>query len=112
MGANSTVKAPAAGRYGRLGAVTRGWRFLLIALATLVLATALRAAGVGLILPLLLPIPSLALAYFSMKERQPPKCPNCGLRLSYRKLGPNHGMLECPVLCGYRRLVGDPRPRS
>ncbi len=92
--------------------MTRGWRFVVIGLATLLLATALRAAGAGLILPLLLPIPSLALAYFAMKERQPPKCPNCDLRLSYRKLGPSHGMLECPAMCGHRRLVGDPRRRS
>lgn len=87
----------------------RGWRFLLVLVATLVLSVALRAVGVGLFLPLILPIPSLALAYFSMKENQPPKCPSCELRLSYRKLGPNHGMLECPALCGYRRMVGDPR---
>jgi len=100
------------GRYARLTAVGRGWRILLVLGVTMVLGTALRAVGVGLILPLLLPIPSLAMAYFSMKERQPPKCPNCGLRLSYRKLGPSHGMLECPAMCGYRRLVGDPRRRT
>lgn len=87
----------------------RGPRILLVMVATMLLAIALRAAGVGLVLPLLLPIPSLAMAYFSMKANQPPKCPTCDLRLSYRRLGPNHGMLECPSLCGYRRLVGDPR---
>ena len=90
----------------------RGWKILLVGVVTLVLATALRAAGVGLILPLLLPIPSLALGYFLMKERQPPKFPTCELPLSYRKLGPNHGMLECPAMCGHRRMVGDPRPPS
>jgi hypothetical protein len=91
--------------------VGRGWRILLVVGTTLVLGTALRAVGVGLILPLLLPIPSLAMAYFSMKENQPPRCPTCDLRLSYRKLGPNHGLLECPAMCGYRRMVGDPRRR-
>lgn len=88
----------------------RAWRVVLVMGGTMVLATALRAAGIGLILPLLLPIPWLALGYFSMKERQPPECPTCELRLSYRRLGPSHGMLECPSLCGYRKLVGDPRP--
>jgi len=77
----------------------------------MLLAAALRAAGAGLILPLLLPIPTLAMLYFRMKERQPPLCPTCELPLSYRKLGPSHGMLECPSMCGYRRLVGDPRAR-
>ena len=38
-------------------------------------------------------------------------CPSCELRLAYRRLGANHGMLECPALCGYRRLVGDPTSR-
>ncbi|MDQ6724965.1 MAG: hypothetical protein M3066_02145 [Actinomycetota bacterium] len=89
----------------------RGWRILAVLAVTMVLGTVLRAVGVGLILPLVLPVPSLAMAYFSMKARQPPTCPTCGLRLSYRKLGPNHGMLECPAMCGYRRLVGDPRAR-
>lgn len=89
----------------------RGWRILGVIAVTMVLGTALRAVGVGLVLPLLLPIPSLAMAYFSMKERQPPKCPSCELRLSYRRLGPSHGMLECPAMCGYRRLVGNPRTR-
>ena len=42
--------------------------------------------------------------WWTMKER----CPRCGLPLAYRKLGPNHGMLECPALCGYRRFVGNP----
>ena len=91
--------------------MSRGWRFVLVMVVTMLLATGLRAAGVGLILPLLMPIPWLVMGYFSFKERQPPKCPTCDLRLSYRRLGPNHGMLECPSLCGYRKLVGDPRGR-
>lgn len=79
--------------------------------ATVVIAGGLRAVGVGLILPLVLPLPSLSLAYFSMKARQRPVCPNCELALSYRRLGPNHGMLECPAMCGYGHMVGDPRAR-
>lgn len=90
----------------------RVWRYLAVAGTTLFLVVALRGAGLGLIFPLIMPLPWLALAYFSMKERQPPRCPTCELRLSFRRLGPHHGMLECPSMCGYRRLVGDPRARS
>lgn len=92
--------------------MSRVWRIALVMGVTMVVATVLRAVGVGLILPLVMPIPWLVMGYLSMKERQPPKCPNCDLRLSYRRLGPNHGMLECPSMCGYRKLVGDPRRRT
>ena len=52
------------------------------------------------------------LRYRDMKENQRRNsCPACELRLAYRRLGPHHGMLECPSLCGYRRLVGDPTRR-
>jgi hypothetical protein len=86
-------------------------RFVVVMACAGVLSFALRAAGVGLLLPLLLPIPSLALAYYSMKANQPRTCPRCGLRLSYRPLGRDRGMFECPALCGYRTMVEGGRRR-
>jgi hypothetical protein len=85
-------------------------RMAIVIGASAVLGFMLRAAGVTLLLPLLMPVPALAMGYYSMKANQPPRCPNCDLRLSYRRLGSGHGMLECPALCGYRKLVeGGPR---
>jgi len=66
-------------------------------------------AGIGLIMPLFMIAPMLVLGWYQRKERQRPQCPSCELPLSFRPLGPSHGMWECPALCGYRRLVGDPR---
>lgn len=37
--------------------------------------------------------------------------PHLRVRLAYRRLGANHGMLERPAMRGYRRLVGDPTGR-
>lgn len=93
------------------GVVGRSPRIVLVMAGTLVLGAALRAAGAGLILPLLLPLPTLALGWYSMQSAKAQRCPTCDLPLSYRRLGPSHGLLECPALCGYRRLVGDPRAR-
>lgn len=73
--------------------------------------TALGVAGAALIMPLFMVVPWLILGWYQQKERQPPMCPNCELPLSFRRLGPSHGMLECPSLCGYRRLVGQPGAR-
>jgi hypothetical protein len=77
-----------------------------------VLSFLLRAVGVGVLLPLLMPIPILAMTYYSMKGNQPATCPTCGLRLSYRPLGQGRGMLECPALCGYRKMVERGQRRS
>ena len=93
----------------------RGGRFAAILVGTLVFGilvrTALAAVGVataGLVLPLFMAVPWLILAWYNAQERLRPLCPNCELPLSYRPLGPSHGMLECPALCGYRKLVGKP----
>jgi len=75
----------------------------------------LRAVGPA---PLAALLPALPLGiigflrYRDMKETQRQNsCPACELRLAFRRLGPHHGMLECPALCGFRRLVGDPTRR-
>ena len=83
---------------------------LLIALLRIPLRSA-GVAGVGLIMPMFLFVPMLIMAWNQRNARQRPRCPNCDLPLSYRPLGPNHGMLECPALCGYTRFVGDPGGR-
>jgi predicted RNA-binding Zn-ribbon protein involved in translation (DUF1610 family) len=89
------------------------WQFLAVVVSVFVTSTLLRSFGPGVLLPLLPLIPLTAIGlmrYSQMRERrQQMSCPNCGLRLSYRPLSRSHGMLECPLLCGYRRLVGDPR---
>ncbi len=91
-------------------------RRMLVVMAVMIPVTAMmRAVGPA---PLAAILPALPLAvigylrYQDMKaERKRNSCPSCELRLAYRRLGPNHGMLECPALCGYRRLVGDPTRR-
>ena len=80
--------------------------------AMLFVTTLLRVAGPPAMLPLI-PVVPLALIggsrYYRQREQQRQmRCPRCDLPLAYRKLGPNHGMLECPALCGYRRFVGNP----
>ena len=93
----------------------RGGRYLLILVGTMVFGllvrTSLAAVGVataGLVFPLFMAVPWLILGWYNAQQRRRPQCPNCELPLSYRPLGPTHGMLECPALCGYRRLVGNP----
>ena len=85
----------------------------LVLLAVVVLTAFLRGAIPLLVLPLLPLLPLTAIGvvrYQEMRERQRQmQCPKCDLRLSYRPLSRSHGMLECPLMCGYRRLVGDPR---
>jgi hypothetical protein len=95
--------------------VGRGGRYLAMFVGMLVFGilvrTALRSVGgaaVGLALPFVMAIPWLLFGWFNAQQRRRPRCPNCDLPLSYRRLGPSHGMLECPALCGYRRLVGSP----
>ncbi len=89
------------------------WRILGLLVAAFVVSSLVRSFGPGVLIPILPLIPLTAIGfvrYSEMRERQQQStCPKCGLRLSYRPLGPSHGMLECPLLCGYRRLVGDPR---
>ncbi len=99
--------------------VGRGGRYALVLVGSLVFGllarTALAAVGVttaALVLPLFTALLWLAFAWYEAQERRRPQCPNCELPLAYRRLGPSHGMLECPALCGYRTLVGDRRPRS
>jgi hypothetical protein len=76
------------------------------------LAVMMRAVGPAPLFVLLPAVPMAALGYLryqDMRRQQRERsCPRCELRLAYRRLGPSHGMLECPALCGYRRLVGDP----
>lgn len=100
---------------GNWAAVGRGGRLLIAVVGMTVLGfllrgslTALGVVGAGLIMPLFLVVPWLILGWYQQKERQPPACPNCELPLSFRRLGPSHGMLECPSMCGYRKLVGEP----
>ena len=97
----------------------RGGRYAAILIGTVLFGalvrTALAAVGVasaGLIFPLFMAVPWLILGWYNTQERRRPRCPTCELPLSYRRLGPSHGMLECPALCGYRKLVGDPTGRS
>ena len=91
-------------------------RRALIVIAVMVpLGVMLRAVGPAPLF-VLLPVAPMAvlgyLRYQDMRASQRRKtCPTCELRLAYRRLGANHGMLECPALCGYRRLVGDPTIR-
>jgi len=83
-------------------------------LLVVLLRAPLRSAGVGavgLVFPLVMAVPWLILGWYRAQEQRRPECPNCGLPLSYRQLGPSHGMLECPALCGYSKLVGDPGAR-
>ena len=68
-------------------------------------------AGIGLLMPLFLAVPWLILGWYNSRVGRRPQCPDCELPLSYRPLGPSHGMLECPALCGYRKVVGDPGGR-
>jgi hypothetical protein len=96
-----------------------GRRVLLVVVAALLLTTLLRvplrSAGIGaigVIMPFFMVVPWLILGWYRAQESKRPQCPTCELPLSYRKLGPSHGMLECPSLCGYRKLVGSPRPPS
>ena len=82
-------------------------------IAVIILVALLRATGGVLLLPILPLVPLVAIGYVRYQQQRETQrqmsCPKCGLRLSYRRLGPSHGMLECPLLCGYKRLVGDPR---
>ncbi len=93
----------------------RGGRYAAIVIGMLVFGALVRvglrstgAASVGLVLPLIMAVPWLVFGWLNAQQRRRPRCPNCDLPLSYRRLGPSHGMLECPALCGYRKLVGDP----
>ena len=97
----------------------RGGRYAVILVGTLVFGilvrTALAAVGVataGLVFPLFMAVPRLILGWYKAQERRRPQCLNCELPLSDRRLGPSHGMLECPALCVYRKLVGNPGGRS
>ncbi len=77
----------------------------------LLVRVALRSVGgasVGLVLPLIMAVPWLVFGWYNAQQRRRPQCPNCELPLSFRPLGPSHGMLECPALCGYRKVVGNP----
>ena len=93
----------------------KGGRYLLVMLGTLLLGVLLRAvlapAGVpatALVFPLIMAVPWLILAWYRNQEGRRPVCPTCDLPLSYRRLGPSHGMWECPALCGHRKLDGKP----
>jgi hypothetical protein len=94
--------------------VGRRGRFLVILLATTVFGILVRVGlasvgivAAGLVFPLVMALPWLIITWYQFQERQRSMCPKCELPLSYRQLGPSHGMLECPTLCGYRKLVGD-----
>jgi hypothetical protein len=67
------------------------------------------ASGAALVvLPLLPLIPVIAAGLAQYEARQAMRCPRCDLPLARRRLGPSTVMLECPVMCGYRRVVGPP----
>ena len=80
-----------------------------ITLLGALLRAPLRSAGLGLIVPFVMAVPLLVLFWHQQSQRRRSSfCPNCELPLSYRPLGPRSGMWECPALCGFRKLVGDP----
>ena len=88
-------------------------RRLLIVMAVMIpVGLMVRAVGPAPLAALLPVLPMGFLGYLRYREMRESQrrnsCPACELRLAYRRLGPAHGMLECPALCGYRRLVGDP----
>lgn len=87
---------------------------MVVLLVTLVLSVVLRAGGAAILLPLLPVLPLGVIGWTRYRQQREQdrlmRCPKCGLRLSYRRLGPSHGMLECPAMCGYRRFVGRPGP--
>ncbi len=85
----------------------------MVFVVTVAVAALLRSLGLALLLPMLPLVPLIVIfivRFNAMREQQRRmRCPRCELRLSYRALGPSHGMLECPALCGYRKYVGNPR---
>ncbi len=90
-------------------------RTLIVMAVMIPLSVMLRAVGPAPLFALLPAVPIAIMGYLRYQEQRRQQrqnsCPRCELRLAYRRLGPNHGMLECPSLCGYRRLVGDPTAR-
>ena len=90
-------------------------RTLVVMAVVIPLGVLLRAVGPAPLMALLPVVPMAILGYLRyqdlLESRRRSSCPSCELRLAYRRLGPAHGMLECPALCGYRRLVGDPTAR-
>ena len=90
-------------------------RALIVTAIMVPLGVMLRAVGPAPLLALLPVVPMAVLGYLRYLDMRATQrrnsCPTCELRLAYRRLGPDHGMLECPALCGYRRLVGDPTTR-
>ncbi|MDP8938017.1 MAG: hypothetical protein M3O23_09875 [Actinomycetota bacterium] len=79
------------------------------------LGVMLRAVGPAPLFALLPAVPMAIMGYLRYqdmrRQQRENSCPTCELRLAYRRLGASHGMLECPAMCGYRRLVGDPTAR-
>jgi hypothetical protein len=86
-----------------------------VVVVTLLISMMLRAAGPAVLFPFLpvLPLALIGVTRYRAhrEEERLMRCPKCDLRLAYRRLGPSHGMLECPALCGFRRFVGRPGPR-
>ena len=90
-------------------------RSLIVMAIVVPLGVMVRAVGPAPLLALLPVVPMAVLGYLRYQEMRASQrrnaCPTCELPLAYRRLGPDHGMLECPALCGYRRLVGGPTTR-
>ena len=89
-------------------------KLVVVLLVTLVVSAMLRMAGPAVLFPFLPLVPLAAIGvtrYRSQREEERQmRCPRCDLRLAFRQLGPSHGMLECPALCGYRRFVSRQGP--
>ncbi len=103
-------KTPAVGRGGRYLAMFAG--MLVFGILVRIALGSVGAASAGFVLPVIMAVPWLVFGWYNAQQRRRPRCPNCDLPLSYRQLGPSHGMLECPALCGYRKLVGSPTGSS
>ena len=90
-------------------------RALIVAAIVVPLGVMVRVVGPAPLLALLPLVPMAVLGYLRYQDMRASQrrnsSPTCDLRLAYRRLGPNPGMLECPALCGYRRLAGDPTTR-
>ena len=90
-------------------------KLVVVLVVTLLISVGLRAAGPAVFFPFvpLVPLAILGVTRVRAQREQERlmRCPTCGLRLAFRQLGPSHGMLECPALCGYRRFVQRPDAR-
>lgn len=91
-------------------------RRALIVLAVMIpVILMVRAVGPAPLIALLPAVPMAVMGYLryqdQRRQQRERSCPRCELPLAYRRLGSSHGMLECPALCGYRRLVGGPTAR-